>query len=109
MHVVGIRQELAVRNPWLPAAVQKAFTQSKQKALEQLSDTSATKVTLPFVEEQLKAARETLGEDFWSYGVASARKTLETFVRHHHLQGLSPRQVAVEELFHPSTYESYSI
>ncbi|MNV87563.1 hypothetical protein D3C71_1816970 [compost metagenome] len=61
------------------------------------------------MEEQLKAARETLGEDFWSYGVASARKTLETFVRHHHLQGLSPRQVAVEELFHPSTYESYSI
>jgi 4,5-dihydroxyphthalate decarboxylase len=109
MHVVGIRQELATRHPWLPAAVQKAFTQSKEIALDLLSDTSATKVTLPFVEEQLKAARETLGDDFWSYGVAPARKTLETFVRHHHSQGLSPRQVAVEELFHPSTYESYSI
>ncbi|MBO9514124.1 MAG: ABC transporter substrate-binding protein [Variovorax sp.] len=109
MHVVGIRKTLADKHPWLPAAVQKAFTQSKAAALELLSDTSATKVTLPFVEEQLKAARDTLGEDFWSYGVAPARKTLEAFVRHHHSQGLSSRRVAVEELFHPSTYESYSI
>jgi len=30
-------------------------------------------------------------------------------VRHHHGQGLSPRLMAVEELFHPATYESYSI
>jgi 4,5-dihydroxyphthalate decarboxylase len=109
MHIVGIRKNLAAQHPWLPAAVLKAFSQSKAAALELLSDTSATKVTLPFVEEQLKTARETLGEDFWSYGVAPARKTLETFVRHHHSQGLSPHLVPVEELFHPSTYETYSI
>jgi 4,5-dihydroxyphthalate decarboxylase len=109
MHVVGIRKEFAAAHPWLPGAVFKAFTQSKAAALELLSDTSATKVTLPFVEEQLKAARETMGEDYWSYGVAPARKTLETFVRHHHAQGLSARRMAVEELFHPATYESYSI
>lgn len=109
MHVVGIRKELAAQHPWLPAAVQKAFTQSKAAALELLADTSATKVTLPFVEEQLKAAREVMGEDYWSYGVQAARRTLETFVRHHHSQGLSSRLVPVEELFHPATYESYSI
>ncbi|MES2974810.1 MAG: ABC transporter substrate-binding protein [Pseudomonadota bacterium] len=109
MHVVGIRKELAVQHPWLPAAVQKAFTQAKSAALELLADTSATKVTLPFVEEQLKAARDVMGEDYWSYGVQPARRTLETFVRHHHAQGLSSRLVPVEELFHPATYESYSI
>ena len=109
MHVVGVRRELAERHPWLPGAVLKAFTQAKAAALELLSDTSATKVTLPFVEEQLKAARETMGEDFWSYGVAGNRATLETLVRHHHAQGLSQRRLAVEELFHPATYETYSI
>lgn len=109
MHVAAIRKELAAQHPWLPGAVLKAFTQAKAAALELLADTSATKVTLPFVEEQLKSARETMGEDYWSYGVAPARKTLETFVRHHHAQGLSPRLVAVEELFHPATYETYSI
>ncbi len=109
MHVVGVRQELAARHPWLPGAVTKAFAQAKALAVEALADTSATKVTLPFVEEQLKAARATLGPDFWSYGVAANRRTLEAFVRHHHAQGLSARPMAVDELFHPATYESYSI
>jgi 4,5-dihydroxyphthalate decarboxylase len=62
-----------------------------------------------FVEEQLKAARETLGEDFWSYGVAKNRATIDTFLRHHHAQGLSSRRLSVEEIFHPATYETYSI
>ncbi|MGO4332002.1 MULTISPECIES: ABC transporter substrate-binding protein [unclassified Cupriavidus] len=109
MHVVGVRKTLVQAHPWLPGAVFKAFSQSKAHALAQLSDTSATKVTMPFVEEMLKAARETLGEDYWSYGVQANRRTLETFVRHHHGQGLSERLVPVEDIFHPSTYESYSI
>jgi 4,5-dihydroxyphthalate decarboxylase len=109
MHVVGIRKTLVAKHPWLPAAVYKGFSQAKTLALEKLSDTSATKVTLPFVEEQLKAARETLGSDFWSYGVGPNRATLETFLRHHHGQGLSHKLMSVDEIFHPSTYESYSI
>ena len=109
MHVVGIRKELAEKHRFLPAALFKAFSESKAKALELLADTSATKVTLPFVEEQLKAARETLGHDFWSYGVEKNRKTLEAFLHHHHAQGLSPRKLKLEELFDPSTYETYSI
>ena len=109
MHVAAVRKELAAKHPWLPAALVKAFTQSKAAALELLSDTSATKVTLPFVEEQLQAAREAMGDDFWSYGVAASARTLETFVRAHYEQGLSSRHVPVSELFHPATYETYSI
>ncbi len=109
MHVVGIKKALAALHPWLPGAVLKAFTQAKAVALEKLADTSATKVTLPFVEEQLKAARDAMGEDYWSYGVAPNIRTLETFVRHHHSQGLSGRLMKVDELFHPNSYESYSI
>ena len=109
MHVVGVRKTLAERHPWLPGAVFKAFSQAKAAALHALSDTSATKVTLPFVEERLKEARETLGEDYWSYGVAGNRPTLEAFLHHHHAQGLSSRRLAVDEVFHPATYETYSI
>jgi 4,5-dihydroxyphthalate decarboxylase len=79
MHVVGVRRALVQRHPWLPVAVLKAFTQAKALALDALADTSAPKVTLPFVEEQLKAARATLGEDFWSYGVAGNEATLRAF------------------------------
>lgn len=109
MHLIGVRRTLAEKHPWLPAAVLKAFERSKQTALEQLTDVSATKVTLPFVEEQLKAARELMGEDFWPYGVDANRKTLDAFLHHHHAQGLSPRRLKVEELFHPATLESFKI
>jgi 4,5-dihydroxyphthalate decarboxylase len=109
MHITGIRRELVDQHPWLPAAVLKAFQQAKAKCLEALEDTAASKVTLPFVEEQLRAAREFMGNDFWSYGLAPNRKGLETFLRHHHAQGLSSRLVSPEELFHPSTHESFAI
>jgi 4,5-dihydroxyphthalate decarboxylase len=109
MHVVGVKKEVVAKHPWLPGAVLKAFEQSKRAALDKLADTSATKVTLPFVEEQLKAAREMMGADYWSYGVEANRKTLDTFVRHHHAQGLSARLMTVDELFHPATYESFKI
>jgi len=109
MHVLGIRQELAQRHRWLPAALFKAFSESKDMALDLLADTSATKVTLPFIEEQLKSAKAMMGHDFWSYGVQANRKTLEALLQHHHSQGLSSRRMAIEELFHPSTYETYSI
>ena len=109
MHVTGIRRTLVEQHPWLPAAMLKAFTQAKAKCLEELEDTSATKCTLPFVEEELKAARELMGHDFWSYGLAPNRTVLETFLRHHHAQGLSARLLTPEELFHPSTHESFTI
>ncbi|MFI4978821.1 MAG: ABC transporter substrate-binding protein [Nevskiales bacterium] len=109
MHVLGVRRELAEQHPWLPMAVAKAFGEAKSIALSRLVDTSATKVTLPFVEEQLRAARTLMGPDFWSYGYASNRKVLDNFLHHHHAQGLSKRRLQVEELFHPSTLESHKI
>lgn len=109
MHLVGVKRELAEKHPWLPAAVFKAFARAKTIALEKLADTSSSKVTLPFVEERLMEARAMMGEDFWPYGVAENRKTLETFLQHHHKQGLSQRLVTVEELFHPGTLETFKL
>ncbi|MGH6948147.1 MAG: hypothetical protein ACREDZ_12530 [Kiloniellales bacterium] len=106
MHLLGLRRDLAEAHPWLPVALLKAFEQSKQLALAKLADTSATKVTLPFVEEQLKAARDLMGPDYWSYGIKKNVKTLDSFLRHHHAQGLSTRRLEVEELFHPTTLET---
>jgi len=109
MHLVGVRRTLAERHPWLPGAVFKAFEQAKAVGMEKLSDTSATKVTLPFVEEALRNARALMGEDYWSYGVEKNRKVLDYFLAQHHAQGLSSRRVAVDELFHPGTYEAFKL
>jgi len=109
MHVLGIRRALLEQHPFLAVAAVKAFTQSKAIALAKLGDTSATKVTLPFVEEQLKQARSLMGEDFWPYGVEPNRITLDTFLKAHHAQGLSSRLLTVDELFHPATLEGHKI
>ena len=109
MHLVGVRRELAERHPWLPAAALKAFTAAKAIALRHLGDTAATKATLPFVEEQLRDARQLMGPDFWSYGLGPNRHVLDAFLHHHHDQGLSPRLVRAEELFHASTHETVKV
>jgi len=109
MHLLGVRRSLAERHPWLPAAVMKAFEQAKTRALAKLQDVSASKVTLPFVEEPLLAARQLMGEDFWAYGLEPNRHVLEAFLRRHHAEGLSSRLLAPAELFHPSTHESHRI
>ena len=109
MHIVGIRRTLVEQHGWLPATVMKAFEQAKSRALLKLGDVAASKVTLPFIEEQLLAARRLMGEDFWSYGLQANRHVLEAFLRRHHAEGLSPRLLSPDELFHPSTHEAHRI
>jgi 4,5-dihydroxyphthalate decarboxylase len=74
-----------------------------------LGDVAASKVTLPFIDEQLHATRRLMGEDFWSYGLEANRHVLEVFLRRHHAEGLSSRLVSPEELFHASTHEAHRV
>ncbi len=109
MHVLGLRRSLAEGHPWLPGALLKGFSEAKRMAQEALQDTSATKVTMPFVEDTLNRAQALMGADPWPYGVAANAHVLERFLDYHHAQGLSPRRVQLDELFHPSTLEAYSL
>jgi 4,5-dihydroxyphthalate decarboxylase len=109
MHVLALRRSLAEAHPWLPGALQKAFDAARALAVEALSDTSATKVTMPFVEDNLARARALMGPEPWSYGLRDNFHVLDRFLHYHAEQGLSPRRVAVEELFHPAAVEAYSL
>ncbi len=109
MHTLGIRKTLADQHPWLPGAIAKAFEQSKEVALARLSDTSATKVTLPFIEDQLRNARRLMGHDFWSYGFANNEHVIDRFLAQHHAEGLSSRRLQPAELFHPASLERFKI
>jgi 4,5-dihydroxyphthalate decarboxylase len=109
MHTLGIRRTLVDKHPWLAVAVYKAFDRAKAIAVAKLADTSATKVTLPFVEEQLRSARSLMGEDFWSYGLDPNREVLRRFLERHHAEGISSRLLTPEELFHPASLELHKI
>jgi 4,5-dihydroxyphthalate decarboxylase len=64
---------------------------------------------LPFIETQLRAARELMGDDFWSYGFAANEHTLNRFLAQHYAEGLSSRKLEAKDLFHPASLESFSI
>lgn len=109
MHMLGIRRSLCIQHPWLPFAVLKAFSKAKQLAVSRLADNAATKVTMPWAEEQVDRIRNLMGHDYWSYGLDANRLVLENFLKHHHEQGLSSRLLEPAELFHPSTLDALKI
>lgn len=105
MHVLGIRESLAKEQPWLPSSLYKAFREAKDLCLREMEEVTALKVTLPWVAQEAEETRRLMGQDYWPYGVAENRKVLDTLVRYSWEQGLSQRQMSVEELFVPSTLE----
>lgn len=109
MHLLGIRKSLLEQHPWLAGNIVKAFEAAKNLAAADLVDIAAPKVMLPFLAEHLEALQAMMGEDIWPYGLAKNRAVLETFLRHHHAQGLSERLVSVEELFAPASLDSFRI
>lgn len=108
MHVVGVRRTLVEAHPWLPGALFKAFTAAKDMAKEALADTSATKVTMPFVEDTLRRV-QAMGGTLWTYGMQENVHVIDAFLDAHNEQGLSVRRLDLAELFHPATVESWSL
>jgi 4,5-dihydroxyphthalate decarboxylase len=109
MHTVVIRREVYEANRWIAQSLTKAFIEAQRRTYEDLYETAALKAMLPWLTAHVEDARREFGDDWWSYGLEKNRKTLETFTRYHHEQGLSPRQLDVAELFAPESLEAFKI
>jgi 4,5-dihydroxyphthalate decarboxylase len=103
MHILGVRRDMVERHAWLPASVFKAFEESKAMCMTALEEFGTLAVTLPWLIPELEETKELMGENFWPYGIEENRKSLETLTRYVHEQGLTSRQVAVDELFTAGT------
>jgi 4,5-dihydroxyphthalate decarboxylase len=103
MHILGVRRDMAERHAWLPASVFKAFEESKAMCMTALEEFGTLAVTLPWLIPELEETKELMGENFWPYGIEENRKSLESLTRYVHEQGLTSRQVAVDELFTAGT------
>jgi len=106
MHVVVIRRDVYERHPWVAQSLYKALVTARDQAYASLYDTSALRFMLPWLTPQLEEARELLGSDYWSYGLAGNREGLAAFLRYHYEQGLSARPFTPEELFAAEALES---
>ena len=105
MHVIGIRKSLAEQHPWLSVNVLKAFMQAKELCWYELGQIGHLFTSLPWGVAEFNTTKALMGDDYWNYGIEHNRHVLEAFARYHHEQGLSARQVTVEELFPASTFE----
>jgi 4,5-dihydroxyphthalate decarboxylase len=105
MHAIGIRRSLAEKYPWLAVNVYKAFLKAKALCVHELGQIGHLAATLPWPIAAYDHARKVMGEDFWPYGAHPNKHALETLARYSFEQGLSVRQVPLEEMFAKPTYE----
>jgi 4,5-dihydroxyphthalate decarboxylase len=98
MHVVGLRQEIVEKYPWVPVNMFLAFEEAKRIAMHRMENPRI--VPLAWYREAWEEQQEILGPDPWEYGLTGRnRHTLKTLVGYAHEQGLVRRQIPLEELF----------
>jgi len=105
MHVVAIRTSTLKENPWLAKAVFELYSQAKTIAYENLESSTVSRVTLPWVIDELESTRKLMGKNYWKYGIEANRKELEAVMRYVYEQGLTQRPMTFDELFDPSTFD----
>jgi 4,5-dihydroxyphthalate decarboxylase len=106
MHVVALRRDVYERDRWVAQSLYKAFVAARDLAYAKLRETAALSYMLPWLPVELEHTQRLLGTDYWSYGLEPNRAQLDTFLRYHHEQGLSPRRLAPDDLFVPETLEA---
>jgi len=109
MHTVAIRRELYEKHRWIAQSLTKALAAAQRETYADLCQTAALKVMLPWLTAHVEETRREMGEDFWPYGLERNRKTLATFLRYSHAQGLAKRLLEPEELFAPEALETFRI
>ena len=70
-----------------------------------LRDAGAYSAMIPFLPAVMDETVRGFGDDYWSYGMEQNRRDLERLVTYAHQQGLTPRLLAIEELFHESVQQ----
>jgi len=103
MHAVAIKTELIEKYPWLPKAVFETYSKSKTQHYAELTKIGWAYSSLPWFAQEFEETKKLMGENFWPYGIEENRKALETLFRYSYEQGLSSRQLTIEELFEKST------
>lgn len=105
MHAVAIKTELLEKHPWLAEAVFNAYSEAKSRHYTQLKKIGWAYSSLPWFSQEFEETRKIMGENFWPYGIEANRKTLETLFRYSYEQGLTKKQLTIEELFEASSLD----
>ncbi len=101
-HCVVLKREVVDANPWIVINVFKAFDEARKQVHRHMTEAAGE-----YFDAGLLPAdgRDVIETDLFAYGVAANRRALETLTRFSFEQGLTPRKLALDEVFHPATLE----
>ena len=98
MHVLGIKQEILDKHPWVAINLYHAFNEAKSIAMRRMENPRI--VPLAWYREEWEEQEEVLGPDPWEYGLTDNNtKQLELLVKFSHEQGMIKRNIPLDELF----------
>jgi 4,5-dihydroxyphthalate decarboxylase len=100
-HVVTLKQEFVDRHPNSPVTLLKAFRQARDVAFNRLEGDNPQILVISWVAAAVDEQRELMGENYWAYNIENNRRALEALTQFAHEQGLSPKRIDYETLFHP--------
>jgi 4,5-dihydroxyphthalate decarboxylase len=98
MHVVGFKQEVIEKHPWVAINMYKAFNKAKALAMERMENPRI--VPLAWYREGWEEQERILGKDPWEYGLGERNaRNFERLVTYSYEQGAIRRRIPLEELF----------
>jgi len=109
MHTVVLRKDVHEKNPGLAQAIYKGFCDAKDVAVKQYIGATMfhqAPTMIPWFSQLMAENRRLMSDDWWPYGVAANRKTVDTFLRYTFEQGLSKRRLTCEDIFVPELLET---
>ena len=101
-HCIVLKRDVVERNPWIALNVYKAFEEAKTRVRRQGGEAVAEYFDLDLLPGD---RRDVLDVDLYAYGIHANRAALETLAAFSHEQGLTPRKMALDDVFHPATLE----
>jgi 4,5-dihydroxyphthalate decarboxylase len=104
MHLMGLRRDVAERDPDVGVAIYEAFAEAQRLAMEDLRYEQALKLSLPWLRDEVSRTIAIMGDDFWPNGFTANRAVIQHMIRWSFDDGLIDRMVEPEELFLPELH-----
>ena len=101
-HGMVIKRELAEKHPWVVLNVYKAFEDAANFCDQQRKAMMINHIETGLLPPEAEAA---IATPLIKHGVVANRKELEAIALYSFEQGLTPRQLTLEEMFAPSTLD----
>lgn len=109
MHVIAIRKTILDANPWVARSLFTAFDEARRRSVERVLDLTASLVPIPWGNDFARDGKALMGEDYFTYGVDSNRRTLDAFLQYAFEQGVCGKHMTPEEIFPKSLQSSYKV